>query len=103
MAHQAANFVITDFDGPGAHTLGMMSTFSVVGINTGAAEESDFNQQLASVLSKASMVRLQNAEVVIDSVSDKKITGLFSPGELRTMGGGTPSITEGKFRAIVKE
>lgn len=103
MVRQAIDLDIADFDGPGTYTLGMSSMFSVVGFEAGAAEQSDMNQQLADVLSKASMVRLQNAEVVIDSVGDKEISGHFAPGELRSMSGEPISITEGKFRAIVKE
>lgn len=103
MVRQSVDFDIANFDGPGTYTLGMSSMFSVVGFETGAAEQTDVNQQLAEVLSKASMVRLQYAEVTIDSVSDQEISGRFAPGEVRSMGGDTVSITEGKFRAIVKE
>lgn len=103
MVRQAVDMDIANFDGPGTYTLGMSSMFSVVGFDTNAAEQADMNQQLAEVLSKASMVRLQNAEVVIDSVSDEEITGHFAPGEVRSMSGDAVTITEGKFRAIVKE
>lgn len=103
MVRQSVDMDIADFDGPGTYRLGMSSMFAVVGFDTGAAEQTDVSQQLAQVLSKASMVRLQYAEVTIDSVSDEEITGHFSPGEVRSMGGETLSITDGKFRAIVKE
>lgn len=103
MVRQAVDLDIANFDGPGTYTLGMSSFFSVVGFETGAVEQSDVNQQLAEVLSKASMVRLQGSQVVIDSVSEKEVTGHFSPGEVPTMGGDTVTITEGKFRAVVKE
>jgi len=103
MVRQSITLDMADFDGPGTYTLGMMSAFSVVSIDTGAAEESDSAEQLADVLSEATMVRLQYAEVVIDSVSDAEITGHFSPGEMRSMEGKTIAIRDGRFRAIVKE
>ena len=103
MVRQAVSLDIADFDGPGTYTLGMMSTFSVVGFDTGTAQESDLDQPLAEALSKAAMVRLQNSEVVIDSVSKEAITGRFSPGAMRSASGEPIAITEGRFRVVVRE
>lgn len=103
LVRQTVNLDIAEFDGPGTYILGMSSMFSVVGFKTDAAEQTDVNQQLADIFSKATMVRLQYAEVVIDSVSDEETVGHFSPGELRSMGGEVIEITDVRFRAIVKQ
>jgi hypothetical protein len=103
MVRQTVSLDIAAFDGPGTYTLGMRSTFAVVGFDTGKAREFDLDQQLAEVLSRAAMVRLQSSEIVIDSVSEETITGRFSPGAMRATSGEPIAITEGRFRAIVRE
>jgi hypothetical protein len=103
MIRQAIDIDIDGFDGPGTYPVGMMSSFSVVGMDVGAAKDADMNAQLAKVLSEASVLRLDGSEVVIETVSDDEITGRFSPGAIEPLGRDPVMITDGTFRAIVKE
>jgi hypothetical protein len=102
---QALTLRVMEFNGPGSYRADTGgSHFIAVGVGTKAAEEAKTDEQTTALatdtLTKAKRMILGNAEVIVESVSEKEVIGTFSwqpPPKYDY-----PPITNGKFRAIIK-
>lgn len=113
MVRQALDLQIADFNGPGSYEVprghqGMMSNFSVVGLDTKSITEADskpageqqdkaMSKELMKSLADAKLVHLGGAKVEITAASDSEISGTFSFDD------GKHQFTDGKFRAVIKK
>lgn len=97
---QSIELRIGDYAGPGSYTIpgdSAASLFLVVGISAGDAETPEgMDAAMVEALTRAKHVVLAGAKVSIESADEAQITGTFS------WDGGTPAISEGKFRALIR-
>ncbi|SFN55464.1 hypothetical protein [Dokdonella immobilis] len=95
---------IPDYRGPGQYAAAIGSSFVRAGIripkNADDSTEAD-SEVLTDALKGARMIRLDNAEVEIDSVDDGFVGGRFRLEAASA--GAQPAISEGVFRARLRE
>jgi hypothetical protein len=111
VSRQELQLQVRDYKGPGDYTTGMGSRFIGVGIDAAAVQESaesaqgDAEQGAAKVvtdaLSAAKHMMLMAAKVTVTSAGDEQISGTFSWQPPKGLD--TPAITNGTFRALVRD
>jgi len=95
---------IPDYQGPGHYAAATGSNFVRAGVRI--PQDADDSTQAASAvltdaLQGARMIRLDNAEVEIDSVADGFVKGRFRLEA--ASGGAQPSVSDGVFRARLRD
>ena len=95
---------IPDYQGPGHYAAATGSNFVRAGVSI--PQDADDSTQaasavLANALKGARMIRLDSAEVAIDSVADGFVMGRFRLEA--TSGGAQPAVSDGVFRARLRD
>lgn len=95
---------IPDYRGPGRYAAATGSNFVRAGIRIPKAADDSTQAAsavLADALQGARMIRLDNAEVEIESVADGFVRGRFHLEA--ASGGAQPSVSDGRFRARLRD
>jgi hypothetical protein len=106
-SRDAFELIVPGYTGPGDYKTQIGSMFVGVGFNTdemkaaeaedGKTDDAKVTKAAVEAIQKASTIRLSNMDVHIESDADDQITGTFQAPDSR------PPVTDGKFRAVVKE
>lgn len=95
--------ILPDYKGPGTYTTSGGSMFVGVGFDTGEVKAATTDDKVGEVATKAmtgaKTIMLMKTTVVVETADDKQIVGTFSQPAIARY----PEISNGSFRAIVKD
>lgn len=107
MSRDAFSIIVPGYQGPGDYTTGPGSMFVGVGFDIaemkaaegedGKADDAKVEKATVDAIKGAKTMMLQGMKVHVESDDNDQIVGTFEKPD------GTPPLTDGKFRAIVKK